>query len=185
MGKKRMKNNNNLGLAVVINIIVLILFIIFIRFLISTAFACPQGQTKIIEVIDGDTFDAEIGENRFLTTALKTERIRLLGIDAYDKQSSRMVNKQSIRTGYSKERVKNFGILATNYAVDMLLGNCVMLESDYRDKGSFGRLLRYVKIDGKDFGSLVLERGLGNAYCGDEKIKRYNEYNELSEFKCK
>ena len=149
---------------------ILFLIVLFVK---ADATSCPKGQQRITKVVDGDTFDVKEG------------RIRLLGIDAYDKQSVRMVKKQVIRTGYKTERVKKFGILATNYAEDMLLGKCVMLKSDYKDKGRYGRLLRYVSIEGMDFGSLVLERGLGNAYCGDRKIRRYEEYNELSEFKCK
>lgn len=146
---------------------------IFLMALMSFKFTCPKGQQRITRVIDGDTFDTEEG------------RIRLLGIDAYDKKSKLMIERQAIRTGYTKERVKNFGILATNYAEEMLLDKCVILESDYKGKGRYGRLLRYVSIEKEDFGSLVLKKGLGNAYCGDKKIKKYEDYNKLSDFKCK
>lgn len=150
---------------------------IFLILLVSIAFACPQGQHKIIKVIDGDTFDVEEG------------RIRLLGIDAYDTMSTRMIVKQRDRTGRgifrtSRKTIIQIGQNATKFAKDTLLNKCVILESDYRDKGRYGRLLRYVKVNDLDFGTLLLERGLANVYCGDKKISKYNEYNELSEFKC-
>jgi endonuclease YncB( thermonuclease family) len=156
---------------------------IAIVLLLAAAYAnatpCGKGQHRITKVVDGDTFDIEEG------------RIRLLGLDAYDSMSTRMIDKQAFRVGQylfttpHRGYIRELGKNATKFAKDTLLNKCVVLESDYRDKGRYGRLLRYVRIDGMDFGSLLLERGLANAYCGDKKIKRYNEYNELSEFKCK
>lgn len=152
----------------------LIIFIIMFFISLKSAFACPQGQHKIIKIIDGDTFD------------IKEGRIRLLGVDAYDTFSKKMIKRQKVRTNdiFSGDIIEK-GKVATSFAENTILNRCVILENDYKDRDIYGRLLRYININGADFGALLLDRGLGNVYCGDKKIERFNRYNELSEFRCK
>jgi len=140
-------------------------------FLIAT---CPINEFKVVKVIDGDTFDIE-----------EIGRIRLIGVDAYDSRSTRMIRKQSERTGYNQKKIKQLGVKATEFAKIILFGKCVILKKDYKDTGSFKRKLRQVEVENKDFGELLLKRELGNAYCGDQKVAMFQYYNQLSKFKCK
>ncbi len=73
---------------------------------------------KVIEVIDGDTFRTEKGET-----------VRLLGINA-------------------PEMTDPGGDIAKNFLLLMILNMAVRLERDITDKDEYGRLLRYVYING-------------------------------------
>lgn len=133
---------------------------------------CANGEVFVARVIDGDTIETEDGK-----------KIRILGLDTYD-TNKRMAQKQSARTGYSTKRIKELSKEGTEFSKNVLLQKCVKLIGDYKDKGYYKRLLRYVEIDGKDYQKMVLEKNLGNVYCGDKKIKRFDYYNSISKFQC-
>lgn len=146
------------------------LLTILLTILSTSSFACE----RVSRVIDGDTIVMEDGKI-----------VRILGIDAYDK-NSRMARKQFVRTGYnfSISEIKQMAELATNEAKKLLENKCVNIEKDYKDKGIFKRYLRYVEVDGQDYQEIMLKKGLANVYCEDKKIKRFNQYLLISEFKC-
>jgi micrococcal nuclease len=99
---------------------------------------------QVVKVIDGDTIDVNIDG--------KTQRIRLIGIDAPETSTS----KNSC-----------FGIQASQYAASVLNGKRVNLvpDSTQDDKDKYGRLLRYVYLeDGTFFNKLMVENGFAREY---------------------
>jgi micrococcal nuclease len=134
--------------------------------------SCPKDKDLVTRVIDGDTIEVEDGRI-----------IRILGIDTYD-INRRMSKKQSYRTGYSIKRVEYLSEQASKAAKNLLLGQCVKLIADRKNKGAYNRYLRYVEVNNRDYQKIMLEKGLANVYCGDKKIKRFKKYLRVSKFKC-
>jgi len=144
---------------------------------------CPPGEGLVIRVVDGDTIGMEDGK-----------MIRILGIDTFD-TNHRMAKKQRKRTGFSAEKVKYMSYLGTLKAKELLFGKCVRLIKARTDKGKYGRYLRFVEIEGEDFQKIMLQtcitgKGkrdcLANVYCHFRADNpRFEEYLEVSEFKCK
>lgn len=88
-------------------------------------------------VIDGDTFDAERGGTR--------ERVRIIGIDTPERE----------QCGYAE---------ASAALRDAIGGGSVTLVSGAEiDRDTYGRLLRYVEVDGADVGLDLIDRGLAVA----------------------
>jgi micrococcal nuclease len=152
---------------------IIIIYIITAIIYSNTLYAkCSNNKYLVTRVIDGDTIEVD-----------GSYKIRVLGIDAYDKNKAR-INKQSIRTGYTPDKIKHLSKKAKNRAILLLLGRCVSLVKDYKDIDRYNRYLRYVEIEGKDYQRIMLDLGLANVYCNDIKIRRFEEYYALSKFKC-
>ena len=135
----------------------------------NNALACE----KVIRIIDGDTIETN-----------KTGKVRILGIDAFDKMPIR-VAKQSKRTGFSKKDILHLNTMGTAFALEMLNGKCITLQSDYKDTEIYGRKLRYVIVDGVDYSLSAIQQGLVMPYCEDKKIRNFQKYNEASHWECK
>lgn len=98
----------------------------------SSADTIPEGaiRAEVVDVIDGDTFAAQIGH--------KLETIRLLGIDAPEIRDT-------------DGPVECFGAEATERARQLLAeGRTVYLEDEDAGRDAAGRLLRYAWIDESD-----------------------------------
>jgi endonuclease YncB( thermonuclease family) len=162
--KKQTKNKIYLT-----TILILLLFISFKLIQNTKAKKCD----KVNEVIDGDTVIMD-----------DDKKIRILGIDAYDSRSKRMIERQMSRTNKNREEVIRLALEGTTFATTLLKDECVELKKDYKDIDIYGRHLRYVYIHNIDYGSLMLKKGLANVYCGDKRILKFDEYESLSEFKC-
>lgn len=96
----------------------------------------PDSDTAtVVQIIDGDTFDARLADGR-------TERIRPPQFDA-------------------PERDECWHDEATALLEDLIGGREVRLIglADGPDRDPNGRLLRAVEIDGRDVGALMLEAG--------------------------
>lgn len=144
-----------------------------ILFCLTLLFLCGfKEEDVVIRVIDGDTIETK-----------NNGKIRILGIDTYD-TNSRMVKKQQDRTGYNKSKIKKLSSEGKKFATQKLQGKKVTLIKDRRDRDRYNRKLRYVEVDGKDYGEQVLKKELGNVYCDDNKIKKFDYYNKISSNKC-
>jgi len=114
--------------------------------LIVLTCGCIQSETvyqsqesfTVTKVIDGDTIEIDTGE-----------RIRLLGLDAPDKNEKCYIE--------STEKLK-----------DIVLYETVILEKDIDNKDKYGRLLRYVRSGNLFINLEMIESG--NAY-----IYKYNK----------
>ncbi len=120
---------------------------------ISNAQDCEYH--RVVRVIDGDTF--------VIDTA---ERVRLLGVDTPE-------------TVDPRRDVEFFGVEASRFLKGLIQGRTVCLRRD-RDRtinrDRYGRLLRYVWVDGVFVNREIIKRGYGFVYTG-------HPYELLEEFR--
>jgi micrococcal nuclease len=109
---------------------------VFTLILLMITFVCFGTQTKVIRVIDGDTFETENGE-----------KVRLIGINAPE-----------ISDFYGQE--------AKNYLMSIVKNKIVELKTDNTssDRDRYNRLLRYVFLSGVDINKKMILDGFGFAY---------------------
>lgn len=94
----------------------------------------PNPRTyRVVSVTDGDTLDLGNGDT-----------VRLAGIDAPERGEC----------GFKRAR---------NTLIDLVLGERVSLGASDEDRDQYGRLLRYVDVDGKDAGLRLIKDGLAIA----------------------
>ena len=93
-----------------------------------------SNETRVYQVIDGDTFLLSEGEY-----------VRIIGIDAPE------IGKE----GYHE---------AADFLRNLTEGKPVVLESEGPDRDQYGRLLRHVYINNESVRKLMLERNLSAAY---------------------
>jgi endonuclease YncB( thermonuclease family) len=106
--------------------------------------------SRIIKVIDGDTFRVDINELSDIIG--KNIRIRILGIDAPE------ING---KCAFEKE----LAIKARDF-VQILLDNADSVILKNLDRGNFFRLLAEVIVDGKNLGELLVAKDLAVRYQG-------------------
>lgn len=181
MVKYIMCQQNVINLREIGNTMKIKMFLYTIAFLISFIIE-SQGSTvqpRVKRCLDGDTIE--------LTDGVK---VRILGIDAYDSRSSKMIDKQTKLTGKSRDDIRSLAKLGKLFCEDNLINAQIRLASDMysRDIDIYGRQLSYILInkDGYfiDYSEIIIRQGLANVYCGNKKILNYKRYNELSEYKC-
>ena len=111
---------------------------------------------KVTKVVDGDTIWVDMGG--------KTAKIRFIGVNTPETVSS-------------STPVQCYGPEASNYVKTRLTGQNVMLESDSSQGNTdyYGRLLRYVYINGENLNFLLIKYGYGFEYT----FKSAYKYQEL------
>ncbi len=110
-----------------------------------------EELTKVIRVVDGDTIQIESGE-----------KIRLIGMDTPE-------------TVDPRKPVECFGKEASAKTKELVLGRMVRLEKDIGDTDKYGRLLRYVWVDGKMLNLTLVELG----YAQVETVPPNVKYEKL------
>ena len=103
----------------------------------------------VTEVIDGDTISVVVDGD--------TERLRLIGINAPER--GECLAEEA--TGWLRERTQ---------------GQAVALVSDVSQRDRYGRLLRYVEVDGADIGAELVRAGLAIARRYPPDTARHAEY---------
>ena len=108
-------------------------------------FAKPEAKYPVVRVIDGDTIIIKENGNQL--------RVRMIGVDTPE-------------TVNQSKPVQCFGPQASDYAKQTLTGKYVGLESDPSQDNTdyYGRLLRYVYIDGENFSYQLIKNGYGREY---------------------
>ena len=108
--------------------------------------ACQGDQTtRVVRVIDGDTIDVRTGN-------AKTEHIRIIGINTPE-------------TVDPRKKVQCFGPEASRRMHEIADGKTVTLEAKPgEDRDKYGRLLRYVTLDGRDLGARMIAEGFAQSY---------------------
>jgi len=94
----------------------------------------PTSEFKVTRIIDGDTIELFNGE-----------KVRLICID-------------------TPERGEDYYEEASDYLEDLILNENVELVKDISETDRYGRLLRYIYLDGKFINKKVVEKGLARAY---------------------
>lgn len=116
------------------------------------------GSWLVVEVVDGDTLWVQAdGADRV--------KVRAIGYDTPEQGEC----------GFDD---------ATTYLANLIEGKEVTLESGgTNDVDKYGRLLRYVNVNGKDVGTTMIEAGLAIARYdgidGYEEHPKQNEYRKL------
>ena len=139
----------------------------------NTILDIPQKlDITVTRVIDGDTLEVEAGDGR-------KDKIRLLGVDTPEIGAP---NKPNVYGNITDTAcLDDWGIRAQEFAAANLEGRLVTLVIDGTTFGelfTFGRLLAFVLLDGKDFNRTLLEQGLARAYT-EESNSREQEYLDL------
>lgn len=107
--------------------------------------AGTDGEYRVLRVIDGDTIVIEGGEH-----------VRYLGVDAPETQGT----------------PECYGREATERNRQLVEGKRVRLESDRRDRDRYGRLLRWVWVDGTLVNEQLIREGYATVY-RDEPTAKY------------
>ena len=100
---------------------ILALLLIAAIFLLSCAPVVTESQVKVVRVIDGDTIEIAGGAH-----------VRYIGMD----------------TPETDPKVEFYGPEAKAKNIEMVEGKLVTLETDVSETDRYGRLLRYVYVDG-------------------------------------
>ena len=100
---------------------------------------------KVLSVVDGDTIKIDYFGNE--------EYVRLIGINTHE-----------VDGPYTDAEC--FGAEASAFAKSQLEGRWVTIEGDSSqgDRDKYDRLLRYVYLDGSDFGGFIIQEGYGYEY---------------------
>ena len=108
---------------------------------------------KVARVIDGDTIQV-LSDGRQYT-------VRLIGADTPE-------------TKHPAKTVQHFGAEASAYTTAALEGRTVQLETDRTGDtvDRYGRLLRYVYLDGQNFNARLISEGYAHAIRGFRYSKR-------------
>lgn len=107
----------------------------------SSTKSVTTHQTYLVEkVVDGDTIKVRMNGS--------LETVRLVGINTPESVDPR-------------KEVECFGVQASDVLEEILLNQSVTLQSDdtQADRDRYGRLLRFVFLDGQDVGLWLLQEG--------------------------
>lgn len=104
---------------------------------------CPSEAniTRVIRVIDGDTFEAEVALSWLQATLLVRERFRLRGVDAWE-----------LRDGQR-------GLAAKRFTERWLLDRVGRLSVQACGRDNFGRALVHVRAGHEDLGDVLVAAG--------------------------
>ncbi len=125
---------------------VIITLVLGLSTLVTTQTKTYQQVALVTGVVDGDTITIEGGQ-----------RVRLLGID-------------------TRERGEPCYQEAKEYLTNLVKMKDVELEADKEDKDRYGRLLRYVWINGTDVDLEILKPGLAVALIIEPNGKYKDQY---------
>ena len=117
----------------------------------------PPESTGILvtRVIDGDTIELSTGE-----------RVRYLGADTPE-------------TVHPDKPVECYGPEASAANRTLVEGKRVQLETDISDRDKYGRLLRYVSVDGQDVSATLIREGYAYVYSRKPDVARLKSYAAL------
>lgn len=121
-----------------VNLITKAALVLLTLFLVLAVGCVPdtEGEARVLRVIDGDTIEIGAGI-----------RVRYIGID----------------TPETYPQVEHFGLEASARNRELVEGKVVILEKDVTDKDRYGRLLRYVYVDGLFVNAELVRLGYARA----------------------
>lgn len=121
----------------------------------TTTRVAPTQIVVVNRVVDGDTLDSDKGE-----------RIRLIGIDAPEKEYKEQ--KEECFAQESKERLK-----------ELVEDHEVRLEKDMSERDKYDRLLRYVYINDVNINELLVREGFARLATYPPDTKYYGKLKEV------
>jgi micrococcal nuclease len=115
---------------------------------------------QVVRVVDGDTIEVEIDGNEYT--------VRYIGIDTPE-------------TVHPSRGVEPFGPEASARNKQLVEGKTVRLEKDVSETDRFGRLLRYVYVDGVMVNATLVAEGLAQVSTFPPDVKYTDMFLELQE----
>ena len=121
-----------------------------------------EGSFEVLSVVDGDTIRIDYYG--------KEELVRLIGI-----------NTPEVDGPYTEKEC--YGDESSAFAKTKLSGQWVTIEADSTqgDRDKYDRLLRYVVLEGEDFGKLSISQGYAFEYTYNNPYLKQNEYKVAQE----
>lgn len=117
------------------------------------------GPYKIIRVVDGDTFMADID-------GVET-KVRLIGVDT----------PESVATGDNAYKNCEEGKTASNFTKELIEGKEVYIEYDIDPNDDYGRTLAYVYLsDGSMLNKTLLEKGYARMMTIQPNVKYVDDF---------
>ena len=130
-----------------------------------------EWEVTVTRVVDGDTVEA-----RFPNGEIDT--LRLLGVDTPETSLGRVTPGEYgfADSPGARDHLFTWGQRASEFARNELGGETVRVEVDPRAdrRGSFGRLLVYVSVDGTNFNERLLSQGYARLY--ESSFSRRDEF---------
>lgn len=118
-----------------------------------TAESAPAGETgRVVNVIDGDTIDVLIDRQEY--------RVRYIGVNTPERDEA----------CYDE---------ATDANANWVSGQTVTLVSDVSDTDRYGRLLRYIYVDGTFLNAWLVRNGWAEAVYYPPDISNADWFNDL------
>lgn len=121
----------------------------------------PPGMlpaARVVRVVDGDTIEVEMAGRRFT--------VRYIGIDTPE-------------TVDPRRAVMCYGKEAARRNAELVEGKTVLLEKDVSETDRYGRLLRYVWVDGKMVNAVLVEEGYARAYTVPPDVRYADLFRRL------
>lgn len=137
----------------------------------------PGGETQaatVIDVVDGDTLEVRFPDG-------STDRVRLLGVDTpevhVENEPAEFEGVPDTEAGANC--LRDAGHNASAFVLERALDASVTLVFDpvADRRGSYGRLLAYVRLDGQDLNRRLVEQGHARVY--DSTFSRSERYYDL------
>ena len=77
---------------------------IILQLLLILIFSLSANQYKVLNIVDGDTFDVDLNNDGVIQK--KIERVRILGIDTFETKNKKKLLKQAKRFNISVDEAK-------------------------------------------------------------------------------
>jgi micrococcal nuclease len=123
--------------------------------------ATSRIKAQVIEVVDGDTFKAKIGD--------KEETVRLILVDTPE-------------TKHPNKPKQPFGEEASNLTGELLThGTTVELEYDAEQRDKYNRVLAYVYVNGESLQEKLLSEGLARVAVYPPNTKYQEKFESIQE----
>lgn len=134
-----------------------------------------EWTVTVTRVVDGDTVEARFPNG-------EVDTLRLLGVDTPETTYSSISPGEFEGipdTTAGRDHLYNWGESASAFAIDQLEGASVRVEVDQQAdrRGSFGRLLVYVHVDGENFNRRLLSEGYARVYESD--FSKLNDFLDV------
>ena len=132
------------------------------RLRLGPLFSEATGEPKayVIRVVDGDTIHVSLGGREYT--------VRYIGVDTPE-------------TVDPRRPVQLFGKEASDRNKQLVEGKVVTLEKDVSETDRFGRLLRYVYVDGKMVNATLVEEGYARAATFPPDVKYQELFRRLEQ----
>ncbi|RRJ28735.1 nuclease [Halocatena pleomorpha] len=126
---------------------------------------------------DGDTIEVEFTDG-------STDTVRLIGVDTPETlpQNEDPSEFNVPDTAHGSEWLLDWADRATSFAVEDIGSKQVRIVTDPEGdtRGSYGRLLAYVYVDGENFNQELIEKGYARRY-DDSSFTLRDEFGQLEE----